>query len=186
MVPRFVQFWHYFSAQVKLDVNWMKLDWFSETDLATDRPGRPLRPLTAVHLNLAWQTEFTFFKILSSHLTSILTSRLQIVNTIPQVCHHKVLGLDHSLLGLHRLLELLVLLGDGSAPGVAMVGLYLLIFKYHNILTFFSPPPCPSSRPSVLSASLPLTDRQTASCSDLSSTAARSLSRMPPPLRWGG
>ena len=61
------------------------------------------------------------FTFLSSQLTGIFTSRLQIVNTIPQICHHKVLGLDHSLIGLHRLLELLVLLGDCSTPEVARI-----------------------------------------------------------------
>ena len=57
-----------------------------------------------------------------------------------------MLGLDHSLLGLHRLLKLLVLLGDGSAPAVAaMVGLYLLqeisqhsYFLLSSAMSFFS------------------------------------------------
>ena len=62
-----------------------------------------------------------FFTLDSSHLTGIFASRLQIIDTIPEVCHHEVLGLDHPLLGLHRLLELLVLLGDSSAPGVAAI-----------------------------------------------------------------
>ena len=50
------------------------------------------------------------------HFTCVLTAGLEVVNAISQVGHHKVLGLYHPLLGLHRLLELLVLFGDGSTP----------------------------------------------------------------------
>ena len=51
------------------------------------------------------------------HRTCVLTSGLQIVNPVPEVGHHEVLGLYHPLLSLHRLLELLVLLRDGAASG---------------------------------------------------------------------
>ena len=53
----------------------------------------------------------------SKQSTCILASGLEVVNPVPEVGHHEVLGLDHPLLGLHRLLELLVLLRDGAAPG---------------------------------------------------------------------
>ena len=53
----------------------------------------------------------------SIHRTCVLASGLQIVYPVPEVGHHEVLGLDHPLLSLHRLLELLVLLRDGTASG---------------------------------------------------------------------
>ena len=80
------------------------------SNLAADRPWSPLCPLTAVHLDLS----------------RILASRLEIINPIPQVGHHEALGLDHPLLGLHRLLELLVLLGD-RATLPSLLGHVLLL-----------------------------------------------------------
>ena len=87
---------------------------------AAHGPWSPLRPLAAVHLHLSWGGDGhiqTCSVLPLLHRTCVLASGLQIVNPVPEVGHHEVLGLDHPLLGLHCLLELLVLLRDGAAPG---------------------------------------------------------------------